>query len=381
VRHLGTLAASATLALPVPAAWSNYSHHHRSASSVRLVVVHVTEGSYRGTIRWFRNPRARASANYVVGRDGRVAHMVPDSDVAWHAGNGWVNAHSIGIEHEGYAELDGTFTDAEYRASAHLLATLLRRYHLPADRGHVIGHNEVPDPNRRGFFGGFAHHTDPGAFWDWPRYMTYTRDYLAGRTPPPRPLDVTVPGLALGQVVTGLYAWTAVATGETPAYVDFLVDGDLRATIDTEPFTYGWDTGLEKNGRHVLTARAVGDDGREAVATVVVTSHASAAPPPPPPPIVTLAEPVRDAVVSGVVPIEPELAGGPVTRIELWIDGVLTQTTDTAPWTLLWDTTAVAAGPHTLAVRAVGERGRAAAVIVPLTVQAPPPAPLPAPAG
>jgi len=377
VRHLGALAASATLALPIPAAWSNYSHQHRTASSVRLVVVHVTEGSYRGTVRWFRNRAARASANYVVGRDGQIAHMVPDSNVAWHAGNGWVNAHSIGIEHEGYAELDGTFTDAQYRASARLLATLLRRYHLPADRRHVIGHNEVPDPNHRGRFGGFAHHTDPGAYWDWPRYMTYVRDYRAGRTPPPRPLDVTMPGLELGQVVTGLFAWTAEPTGEEPAYVDFFVDGDLRATIDTAPFTYGWDTGVEKSGRHVLTARAVGFDGRRAVTTVVVTSQSS---PAPPPPVIELFEPVRDAVVSGVVPIEPELSGGPVARVELWIDGVLTGTADTAPWALTWDTSAVAAGPHTLAIRAVGARGRAAAVIVPLTVQPPPEAPPPPPA-
>src|SRR5947207_15415283 len=175
-----------SIVTPIPAAWSNYSHQHRPASAVRLVVVHVTEGSYGGTISWFRNRRARAAANYVVARDGRIAHMVPDNEVAWHAGNGYVNAHSIGIEHEGYAEIDGTFTDAEYRASAQLLATLLHRYHLRADRGHVIGHNEVPDPYHRGEFGGYSHHTDPGSHWDWPRYMSYVRAYRAGHAPPPR---------------------------------------------------------------------------------------------------------------------------------------------------------------------------------------------------
>src|SRR5262245_26105539 len=167
-RRAAALAISMSIA-PIPAAWSNYSHHHRPASSVRLVVVHVTEGSFGGTISWFRNPRARAAANYVVGRDGRIAHMVPDNEVAWHAGNGYVNAHSIGIEHEGYTGIDGTFTDAEYRASAQLVGSLLRRYHLPASRGRIIGHNQVPDPVHRGLLGGFAHHTDPGSYWDWPR--------------------------------------------------------------------------------------------------------------------------------------------------------------------------------------------------------------------
>src|SRR5438045_5068538 len=90
------LAGLALLVVPTPAAWSNYSHHHRPASAVRLVVVHVAEGSFDGTVGWFRNRRAHASANYVVGRDAEIAHMVPDANIAWHAGNSYVNYHSIG---------------------------------------------------------------------------------------------------------------------------------------------------------------------------------------------------------------------------------------------------------------------------------------------
>src|SRR5947209_17299416 len=104
-----------------------------------MVAVHATEGSYGSTVSWFRNRRAHAAANYVVGRDGQIAHMVPNNEIAWHAGNGYVNAHSIGVEHEGYTRVDGTFTDAEYRASAQLVASLLRAYRIPADRGHAIG--------------------------------------------------------------------------------------------------------------------------------------------------------------------------------------------------------------------------------------------------
>src|SRR5436305_7162759 len=77
VRCLRPLLTLASIVTPVPAAWSNYSHHHRPASAVRLVVVHISEGSYSGAVGWFRNPHARAAANYVVGRDGRIAHMVP----------------------------------------------------------------------------------------------------------------------------------------------------------------------------------------------------------------------------------------------------------------------------------------------------------------
>lgn len=353
--------------LPIPAAWSNYSHHHRPASAVRLVVVHETEGSFAGTIRWFRNPRARAAANYVVGRNGEIAHMVPDDEVAWHAGNGWVNAHSIGIEHEGYSRIDGVVTDAEYRASAQLVAALLRRYHLPADRGHVIGHSQVPDPFHRGLFGGWAHHTDPGSFWDWSRYMTYVRDYRAGVTPPPRPVDVTIPDLALGQQVSGLVSWVADATNA--AEVDFLVDGRERASVESPPYVWAWDTSLERPGRHVLTARAVTADGRSAIAAVLVVSSANQVPPP------GVALPELPPL-TGVVEIDPILDGR-VASLELWIDGVVVQTVTSAPYTFTLDASTLAPGRHTLAVRAVGPTGAARAAIT--LVQVPEPTPAPAP--
>jgi hypothetical protein len=352
--------------MPVPAAWTNYSHHHRAASAVRLIVVHETEGSYSGTVSWFRNPRARAAANYVVGRDGRIAHMVPDDRVAWHAGNGYVNAHSIGVEHEGYAAVDGTVTDLEYRASAQLVASLLKRYHVPVDRGHVIGHDQVPDPFHRGLFGGWAHHTDPGSHWNWPRYMGYVREYRAGRIPPPPPVDVTIPQLQLGEHVSGLVSWTADATNAVR--VDFLVDGAVRASLDAEPYTWAWDTALERAGRHVLTARAVTADGKSALASVVVLSTTPTLPPP------GVELPDLSAPLSGVVQIDPILDGR-VASLELWVDGAVVQTVTAAPYVFSWDTATVAPGQHTLAVRALGPTGKARAAITQVTVAAPAPAP------
>jgi hypothetical protein len=166
--------------------------------------------------------------------------------------------------------------------------------------------------------------------------------------------------------VTGLVDFTAVPTGEAVSRVDFLVDGVVRASVAQAPYNWGWDTSLEQNGRHVLTARAVGVDGRSTIATVVVESST----PPAAPPLVTL--PALAEPLTGVVTIAPQLSGGPVAKVELWIDGTVVQTATAAPWTLTWDTTTVAPGEHTLAVRAVGPRGRATAAITPVTVQPPP---------
>jgi N-acetyl-anhydromuramyl-L-alanine amidase AmpD len=137
-------------------------------------VIHVTEGSFWGSVRWLRNQRSRGSSHYVVSRGGDIVQLVSTSDVAWHAGNRWVNRHSIGVEHEGFSARGG-FTEAQYEASARLLAYLATRAGMPIDRRHGIGHAEVSAPG--GGVGGSDHHTDPGRHWDWHRYMALVRRF------------------------------------------------------------------------------------------------------------------------------------------------------------------------------------------------------------
>jgi N-acetyl-anhydromuramyl-L-alanine amidase AmpD len=179
-----TLAArAATTAPDYPnALWSaassaNYTTESRPVTErIDMVVIHVTQGSYAGTISWFRNSAAGASAHYVVrSSDGQVTQMVREKDVAWHAGNRTVNHESIGIEHEGYIDDCSWFTDAMYQSSAALTASLVRKYGIPVDRDHIIGHSEVPDPFNPGQFGGADHHRDPGPCWDWDKYMALVR--------------------------------------------------------------------------------------------------------------------------------------------------------------------------------------------------------------
>ena len=142
----------------VPASTANYSAGRSSA--ITAVVIHVTQGSYAGTISWFQNPEAQVSAHYVIrSSDGDVTQMVRDGDTAWHARSG--NAYSIGIEHEGYVDDPAWFTDAMYNASAALTRHLCDTYGIPKDRSHILGHHEVPGND----------HTDPGPNWDWDRYM------------------------------------------------------------------------------------------------------------------------------------------------------------------------------------------------------------------
>jgi N-acetyl-anhydromuramyl-L-alanine amidase AmpD len=369
--------ASAQAVRFIPASAANYSAARRPASAVRLVVIHVTEGSYGGTIQWFRSPRARASANYVVSREGALTQMVRDSNVAWHAGNAWVNLHSIGVEHEGYAAERAVFTDAQYRASARLVAGLLRRYVLPIDRRHVIGHNEVPDPLHPSLAGGFAHHTDPGRYWDWARYMSYVRSYARGVVPPPPAFDVAMPAFRLDQTLTGAVPWPVTLTGQPPARISFLVDGQIRANETRAPFVlHGaggrWDTRVEANGEHTLMVRAVSAGGRTAEASVLITVKN----PPVRPPQIASVGFVEGQLVTGAEPWKV-VATGLIRRVDFLVDGRLRDTEAQAPYVYggadgLWDTTAEALGRHTLTVRAVGPRATAIVNVSVLVVESAP---------
>ncbi|ACZ90533.1 N-acetylmuramoyl-L-alanine amidase [Streptosporangium roseum] len=147
----------------VAASSSNYTVSNRPTSNaIDRIVIHVTQGSYAGTISWFQNPAAQVSAHYVVrSSDGDVTQMVREKDRAWHARD-W-NSRSVGIEHEGYVNDASWFTDAMYRSSAALTRNIADRYGIPKDRAHIVGHVEVPGND----------HTDPGPNWDWTRYMQY----------------------------------------------------------------------------------------------------------------------------------------------------------------------------------------------------------------
>ncbi|WP_306323225.1 MULTISPECIES: N-acetylmuramoyl-L-alanine amidase [unclassified Streptomyces] len=147
----------------VPASKSNYTVSGRPLSyPIDFVIVHVTQENYATTLDIFKNPAKQVSAHYVVrSSDGHIAQMVREKDVAWHAGNWNYNTRSIGIEHEGWVDKPQYFTDAMYRESAALTASICTRYGIPKTRDHILGHVEVPGTD----------HTDPGPYWDWERYM------------------------------------------------------------------------------------------------------------------------------------------------------------------------------------------------------------------
>ncbi|KPI20953.1 N-acetylmuramyl-L-alanine amidase, negative regulator of AmpC, AmpD [Actinobacteria bacterium OK074] len=150
--------------------YGNHDLGDRPASErIRYIVVHDTEGAWDGVLNLVQDP-TYVSWNYTIrSTDGLIAQHVKAKDVAWHAGNWYINQSSIGIEHEGFlASPDAWYTEAMYRSSARLVKYLAKKYGIPLDRQHILGHDNVPGPTTA-YIPGM--HTDPGPYWDWAHYF------------------------------------------------------------------------------------------------------------------------------------------------------------------------------------------------------------------
>lgn len=120
-------------------------------------MVHISEGTLASADGWFGNPKALVSAHYCVGKGGEIHQYVKEQDTAYHAGfpvratwrlrkpNVNPNAYTIGIEHEGRASDAGAnaWPDAQYEASAELIADISSRWCIPIDEDHLVLHREI----------------------------------------------------------------------------------------------------------------------------------------------------------------------------------------------------------------------------------------------
>ena len=142
---------------------------------VDRIVLHDIEGTFLGAIAWFQGENG-VSSHYVVSRQGDICQMVDDDKKANHAGG--YNSRSIGVEMEARLDpwparlhRDGSvkpppfpvneWPEAMLLSAAKVVAIMCRKFGIPLDREHVVGHYEVPG----------ASHRDPGTGFPWDTLM------------------------------------------------------------------------------------------------------------------------------------------------------------------------------------------------------------------
>lgn len=113
--------------------------HHSAATDANQVVGMMVSGS------------RTVSSNYVIGRDGTVYGVVPEQYRAWTSGSSSdggkgaaFDRRSITFEvaDEKYGE-PWPISEASYAAIAKVVADVSKRYGIPLDRDHVLGHREL----------------------------------------------------------------------------------------------------------------------------------------------------------------------------------------------------------------------------------------------
>ncbi|SEA95196.1 N-acetylmuramoyl-L-alanine amidase [Pedobacter hartonius] len=120
-----------------------------------VIIHHTAQTSTDQTIKTFTLKSTQTSAHYVVGRDGKVVHMVNDYLRANHAGVAkWgnetdLNSCSLGIELDNNG--DEPYSDAQINSLISLLTTLKKKYNIPVQG--FIGHSDIApkrkiDPNK-----------------------------------------------------------------------------------------------------------------------------------------------------------------------------------------------------------------------------------------
>ena len=155
-----------------------------------VVIHHTAQDSTGQTLRTFTLPRTQVSAHNVIGRDGRVYHLLNDYLRAWHGGAArWghdtdLNSSSIGIE----LDNNGTeaFAEPQITSLLKVLAGLKKAYNIPTT--NFIGHADIA-PTRK---------NDPSARFPWRRLAEKGFGLWYDAGPLPDPAGETAPALPAG---------------------------------------------------------------------------------------------------------------------------------------------------------------------------------------
>jgi hypothetical protein len=160
--------------------------------------------------------------------------------------------------------------------------------------------------------------------------------------------DLVGPVVSAGTpaTLTGNITLTATATDATAvSKVEFYIDGVLRGTDTTAPYSLVFNSRLLTNAAHTLTARAYDTFNQQTTSTGVVftTSNDLAAP------VVTASQ----SGTAGVVTFSAVATdASPITIVYFYVDNVLRGSDTTAPYSMTFNSTALTNGAHVLQARA-----------------------------
>lgn len=137
---------------------------HARQSSVDTIVLHYTDMlSTAEALRLLCDSEKKVSAHYLIDKSGDIYRLVPEDQVAYHAGiSHWrgrdsLNETSIGIEIDNKGHQFGVevFPNAQIKALLALIDGIRARHNIPDSR--IVAHSDIA-PDRK---------KDPGELFPW----------------------------------------------------------------------------------------------------------------------------------------------------------------------------------------------------------------------
>lgn len=194
---------------------------------------------------------------------------------------------------------------------------------------------------------------------------------VSNPVPDTAPPTVSISSPIAGSTDSGTVAVQGSAADNiSVARVDVAVDGGAWQAAGGSPaaWNWSWSTTALANGTHTITAQATDTSGNTSTTAQTVTVNNTS--PDVNPPTVTITSPAANSGVAGSVVVTGSAADDvSVTSVAVAVDGGSWQpASGTGSWSWTWDTTAVADGSHTLAVRAVDSSGNATSASESVTV-------------
>lgn len=115
------------------------------------IVLHHSDGSYRGGVDWIMRPESKVSYHVLIARDGRRTVFANDTERCWHAGkSNWqgrpdLNSWSLGVAWEGNT-YDFPLGEDAMASAIEYLVPRMKKWGIPLNM--VVTHQQVA-PTRK----------------------------------------------------------------------------------------------------------------------------------------------------------------------------------------------------------------------------------------
>ncbi|MDA7780010.1 N-acetylmuramoyl-L-alanine amidase [Candidatus Pelagibacter sp.] len=142
----------------------NFNPKKRTSKQIKFIVFHYTGmKSESNALKRLTDIQSEVSCHYLIKNNGKIAKIVPDLYIAWHAGkSSWknyksLNQNSIGIEvsNPGHKHGYKNFTKKQIIALLKLSKFLIKKYKVSPK--NILGHSDIAVLRKK----------DPGEKFPW----------------------------------------------------------------------------------------------------------------------------------------------------------------------------------------------------------------------